>query len=54
MSEIEILVQENKELKEKLLALIEATEDKNGQFSAWHRELRRTVKEAKQTLKIEI
>lgn len=38
---------ENEKLREALKNLIDATEDKNGQFRAWHNHLREMTKAAK-------
>lgn len=39
-----------KELENSLRAIIDATEDKDGKFSAWHKELRKVTKEGKEIL----
>lgn len=44
------LKKENKKLRAALANVIEATEDKNGQFRAWHNHLRETTKNAKELL----
>lgn len=40
-------VSENEKLREAIKNLVDATEDKNGQFSAWHKHLREMTKAAK-------
>lgn len=44
------LENQNKELKDALMDVVDATEDKGGQFRAWHNHLRDTTKKAKQIL----
>jgi cytochrome oxidase Cu insertion factor (SCO1/SenC/PrrC family) len=44
--ENESLKKENRDLKEVLKKLIDATKDKDGKFASWHKELRNSVKEA--------
>lgn len=48
---IEMVRAEAGSLKDALRNLTEATEDKNGQFSAWHRHLREMTKAAKELIK---
>lgn len=46
----EELVEENERLRKALQNLVDATEDKNGQFRAWHQHLRQMTKEAEDLL----
>lgn len=43
VQQAEKLEQQNKELKKALKEIIDATEDKGGQFRAWHQHLRSTT-----------
>lgn len=45
------LANENLILKKALAELVDATEDKNGQFRAWHQHLKQTTSKAKELLK---
>lgn len=47
------LQEENEKLRKVLSAIVDATEDKGGQFRAWHNHLRSTTKEARIALGIE-
>ena len=50
IKELESLKEENAKLKEAIKNLVDATEDKGGQFRAWHQHLRDTTKAAKQLI----
>jgi hypothetical protein len=47
------LEEENKKLRSALMAVVDATEDKGGQFRAWHNHLRSTTKNARVALGID-
>lgn len=48
--ELDQALQENKQLREKLAAVIDACEDKGGQFRTWHQHLRETTRAGKELL----
>ncbi len=50
MQDINELLRDNKELKTKLQNVVDACEDKDGQFRAWHQHLRKCTTEAKELL----
>lgn len=44
------LIKDRDQLLNDLKNIVDSTEDKNGQFSSWHKHLRQTTNEAKETI----